>query len=150
MKMMHGACAFPCSNRSRTREAPTPTNISTKSEPDMEKKGRAASPATAFARRVLPVPGGPTSNAPFGRRPPSFVNFCGSRRNSMISWSSCLASSAPATSANVIFGVSCEQLRLRLSKRESLRSTSLHLSEEEQIETDQQQPGQEVEDPCSV
>ena len=26
--------AFPCSNRSRTREAPTPTNISTKSEPD--------------------------------------------------------------------------------------------------------------------
>ena len=35
---------------SRTRLAPTPTNISTKSEPDIEKKGRPASPATALAR----------------------------------------------------------------------------------------------------
>src|SRR5438876_689363 len=43
MKMMQGACAFPCSNRSRTREAPTPTNISTKSDPDIEKNGRPAS-----------------------------------------------------------------------------------------------------------
>ena len=59
MKMMHGACALPCSNRSRTRLAPTPTNISTKSEPDIEKKGRPASPATALASSVLPVPGGP-------------------------------------------------------------------------------------------
>ena len=106
MKMMHGACALPCSNRSRTRLAPTPTNISTKSEPDIEKNGRPASPATARASSVLPVPGGPTSSAPFGSRPPSFVNFCGSFRNSMISWSSTLASSAPATSANVTFGVS--------------------------------------------
>jgi hypothetical protein len=36
-------------------------------------------------------------------RPPSFWNFCGSRRNSMISCSSSLASSAPATSLNVTF-----------------------------------------------
>jgi hypothetical protein len=36
MKMMHGALFFPCSKRSRTRAAPTPTNISTKSEPLME------------------------------------------------------------------------------------------------------------------
>src|SRR3954465_15132582 len=77
MKMMHGACALPCSNRSRTRLAPTPTNISTKSEPDIEKKGRPASPATALASSVLPVPGGPTSSAPFGRRPPSPGNFRG-------------------------------------------------------------------------
>src|SRR5205823_4279447 len=106
MKMMHGACALPCSNRSRTLLAPTPTNISTKSDPDIEKKGRPASPATARARRVLPVPGGPTSNAPFGKRPPSLVNFCGSFRNSMISCSSTFASSAPATSSNVTLGVS--------------------------------------------
>ena len=64
MKMMHGACDFPCSNRSRTRDAPTPTNISTKSEPDMEKNGRPASPATALASSVLPVPGGPINSAP--------------------------------------------------------------------------------------
>ncbi len=31
MKMMHGACFLAWSNMSRTREAPTPTNISTKS-----------------------------------------------------------------------------------------------------------------------
>src|SRR5581483_1363384 len=39
--------------------AHTPTNISTKSEPEMEKNGTPASPATARASRVLPVPGGP-------------------------------------------------------------------------------------------
>ncbi len=43
-------------NRSRTREAPTPTNISTNSEPEMEKNGVPASPAIAFASSVLPVP----------------------------------------------------------------------------------------------
>ena len=41
------------------RLAPTPTNISTKSEPEIEKNGTPASPATARAKRVLPVPGGP-------------------------------------------------------------------------------------------
>ena len=40
-------------------EAPTPTNISTKSEPEMVKNGTPASPATARASSVLPVPGGP-------------------------------------------------------------------------------------------
>ena len=35
-----------------------------KSEPEMEKKGTLASPATALANSVLPVPGGPTSSAP--------------------------------------------------------------------------------------
>ena len=54
-----GVFCLACSKRSRTREAPTPTNISTKSEPEMEKKGTPASPATARASRVLPVPGGP-------------------------------------------------------------------------------------------
>ena len=103
MKMMQGAFFLPCSNRSRTREAPTPTNISTKSEPLIEKNGTLASPATARASRVLPVPGGPISSTPFGMRPPSFWNFCGSLRNSMISWSSPFASSAPATSRNVTF-----------------------------------------------
>ncbi len=101
MKMMHGAFFLPCSKRSRTREAPTPTNISTKSDPEMEKNGTLASPATARAISVLPVPGGPTSRTPFGMRPPSFWNFCGSLRNSMISWSSSLASSTPATSLKV-------------------------------------------------
>ena len=36
---MHGECFLAVSNISRTREAPTPTNISTKSEPEIEKNG---------------------------------------------------------------------------------------------------------------
>ena len=57
---------------SRTRDAPTPTNISTKSDPDIVKNGTPASPAIALASKVLPVPGGPINNAPFGILPPSF------------------------------------------------------------------------------
>ena len=41
-----------------------PANISTKSEPAMEMKGTLASPATALASKVLPVPGGPYRRAP--------------------------------------------------------------------------------------
>ena len=103
MKMMQGAFFLPCSKRSRTRLAPTPTNISTKSEPEIEKNGTFASPATARARRVFPVPGGPIMMTPFGILPPSFWNFAGSFRKSMISESSSLASSQPATSLNVTF-----------------------------------------------
>jgi hypothetical protein len=40
----------------------------------MEKNGTLASPATARARSVLPVPGGPTSRTPLGILP-SLVNF---------------------------------------------------------------------------
>ena len=106
MKMMHGLACFACSNRSRTREAPTPTNISTKSEPEIEKNGTPASPAVARASSVLPVPGGPYSRTPFGIRAPSAWNFFGFSRNSLISWSSSTASSAPATSLYVTFGES--------------------------------------------
>ena len=99
---MQGWFFFALSNRSRTRDAPTPTNISTKSEPEMEKNGTPASPATARARSVLPVPGGPTSRTPFGMRAPSSLYLPGRLRNSTISRSSSFSSSAPATSANVV------------------------------------------------
>ena len=102
MKMMAGAAFLACSNRSRTRAAPTPTNISTNSEPEIEKNGTPASPATARDSSVLPVPGGPTRRTPFGmrapRRPYCFLSF----RNSTISSSSALASSTPATSAKLV------------------------------------------------
>ncbi len=55
----------------------------------------------ARASSVLPVPGGPTSSTPLGMRPPSLVNFFGSFRKAMISSSSSLASSTPATSSKV-------------------------------------------------
>ena len=66
MKMIAGAVSLACWKRSRTRLAPTPTIISMNSEADAEKNGTPASPATARARRVLPVPGGPASSTPRG------------------------------------------------------------------------------------
>ena len=71
MKMIAGAESLACLKRSRTRLAPTPTNISTNSEADSQKKGTSASPATARASSVLPVPGWPESSTPRGMRAPS-------------------------------------------------------------------------------
>ena len=59
MKMIAGAASLACLKRSRTREAPTPTIASTNSDAAIEKNGTPASPATARARSVLPVPGAP-------------------------------------------------------------------------------------------
>ena len=100
IKIMQGAFCFAWSNKSRTRLAPTPTNISTKSLPLILKKGTLLSPATAFASIVLPVPGGPTSSIPFGIRAPSSVYFFGFFKKSTSSTSSCFSSFAPATSEN--------------------------------------------------
>ena len=97
IKTIHGAFCLAWLKRSRTLDAPTPTNISTKSEPDIEKNGTSASPATAFAKRVFPVPGGPTRSAPLGIFPPSFVYLSGFLRKSTISVTSCFASFKPAT-----------------------------------------------------
>mmetsp|Transcript_23505 Transcript_23505/g.54647 ORF Transcript_23505/g.54647 Transcript_23505/m.54647 type:complete len:272 (-) Transcript_23505:740-1555(-) len=101
MKMMQGAFFLAWAKRSRTREAPTPTNISTNSEPEMEKKGTPASPATARARSVLPVPGGPSRMRPRGMRAPSSVKRSDSLRNWTTSSSSILAPSTPTTSSKV-------------------------------------------------
>ena len=59
MKMIAGPASLACLNMSRTRDAPTPTIASTNSEADELKNGTFASPATARASSVLPVPGGP-------------------------------------------------------------------------------------------
>ena len=104
MKMIAGATFLAWSNRSRTRLAPTPTIASMNSEAEIEKNGTCASPATARASRVLPLPGGPDSRTPRGIFAPSRRNFSGSRRKSTISVTSLLTSSMPATSANVVRG----------------------------------------------
>ncbi len=72
------------------------------SDADSEKYGTSASPATARASRVLPVPGGPESSTPLGIIPPSRLYLDGCLRKSTISTSSSSASSMPATSANVV------------------------------------------------
>ena len=64
--------------------------------------GTPASPATAFASSVLPVPGGPTSSTPLGIFAPTEVKRRGFFRNSTSSCISSFSSTAPATSAKVI------------------------------------------------
>ena len=71
MKTIDGAASLACLNRSRTREAPMPTIASTNSDADMVKNAALASPATARASSVLPVPGCPYSSTPCGIRAPS-------------------------------------------------------------------------------
>src|SRR5690606_196434 len=77
-------------------------NISTKSEPLIEKKGTPASPETALASNVLPVPGSPTSKTPRGILAPISRYFFGYFKKSTISANSSFSSSTPATSANVV------------------------------------------------
>ena len=73
MKMIAGAASLAWLNRSRTRLAPTPTMASMNSDAESEKNGTPASPATARARSVFPVPGGPERSTPRGTLAPSFV-----------------------------------------------------------------------------
>ena len=101
INMMHGATLFAFLKRSLTRLAPAPTSISSNSEPLVSKKGTPASPATALASNVLPVPGAPTSKTPFGILAPISKYFCGFFKKSTTSVTSSLASSMPATSPNV-------------------------------------------------
>jgi hypothetical protein len=71
-KTMQGLFFLALSKRSRTRLAPTPTNISTNSKPEMLKNGTPTSPATALLSSVLPVPGGrppPLAPASLRQRP---------------------------------------------------------------------------------
>ena len=80
----------------------------------MEKNGTPASPATARAMSVLPVPGGPTRSTPLGIFAPRVMNFSGNFRNSTTSCSSSLASSTPATSAKLTGGLLPTSIRARL------------------------------------
>jgi hypothetical protein len=104
---MLGALFFASSNKCLTRALPTPTYISTKSDPLTYIKGTfnkfynllemfnftLASPAQALASMVFPVPGGPVSRAPVGIRAPILLYFSGFFRKSTSSEISSLASS---------------------------------------------------------
>ena len=106
MKMMALPILRACRKRSRTRLAPTPTNISMKSDPVTDKKPTPASPATARANNVLPVPGGPTRRIPLGTRAPISLKRSGMRKKSTTSLISIFTPSYPATSENVVEGLS--------------------------------------------
>mmetsp|Transcript_11984 Transcript_11984/g.18770 ORF Transcript_11984/g.18770 Transcript_11984/m.18770 type:complete len:275 (-) Transcript_11984:180-1004(-) len=100
-KMMHGAALRARSKMWRTRAAPRPTNISTNSDPEQEKKGTPASAAITLASKVFPVPGGPTITTPLGSRTPALMYTAGFRRMVTISWISNFAAAQPCTESNV-------------------------------------------------
>ncbi len=79
----------------------------------MEKNGTPDSPATARAKSVLPVPGGPARRTPRGTFPPRRWKRSGSLRNCTISWRSDFAAFSPAMSSKVwLTEVALSNLRL--------------------------------------
>ena len=65
MKMMEGACSLAITNSSLTMREPSPMYFCTSSEPDTLIKVHSVWCATALAKRVLPVPGGPNRSTPY-------------------------------------------------------------------------------------
>lgn len=73
IKMIYGAFFFRlCGKITPSREAPTPTNTSTKSEPEIKEWVLPASPATALVHVFAQV--APANNTPFGILAPIVVN----------------------------------------------------------------------------
>jgi len=106
IKIIAGAIFLAFVKRSLTLDAPTHTNISTNSEPEILMNGTSLSPATALASRVLPVPGGQTRSVPLGILAPRSLYFLGFLRKSTTSANSSFSSSAQATSSNVTLSLS--------------------------------------------
>ena len=77
INITHGLFCFAVSNKLLTRDAPTPTNISINEEPVADINDTPASPATARAINVLPVPGGPSKRIPFGTLAPATIYLSG-------------------------------------------------------------------------
>src|SRR5436853_346535 len=110
--MMQGAAVFALRNVSRTVRSDSPTHLLRNSGPRTEMKFASASVATAFARSVLPVPGGPYNMMPRGGRASKWANslfiFNGHSIDSRIS---CFASSRPPMSSQWTFGLSMRTSR---------------------------------------
>jgi hypothetical protein len=77
-----------------------------------------------------------------GIRPPSFWNFCGSLRNSTISWSSVLGllDAGDVLERDLLAG-GVEQLGLALAEGEGLVAAGLHLAHEEDPQHHDEQDG---------
>ena len=75
MKMMQGAWPAAWEKRSRTRDAPTPTNISTNSDPLMLKKGHLCLPGHGFCEEGLARPRRAHQKHPFGDPPAQLLKF---------------------------------------------------------------------------
>ncbi len=107
MKITAGAAIRAFLNISLTIFSDSPTHLENISGPLTAMKLAPDSVATALARRVFPVPGGPNSRMPLGGRRPNFLNLSGYLRgHSTASRSSCLTFSRPPTSSQRTRGTS--------------------------------------------
>ena len=105
MKIIAGAFSLANSNTSRTSLAPSPMYFLTNSEATILINVAFVSLATAFASKVLPVPGGPYNNIPLGGSIPIFSNNSGSfKGSSTVSLTSIIWSSSPPILSYVISG----------------------------------------------
>ena len=101
MKMIIGLYWEASWKSSRIRDAPTPTYFSWNWAPDTEIKGICASPASDFAKSVLPFPGGPSKIRPLGIRTLYWVYFSKLDNISTHCCNSSFTWSYPPTSLNV-------------------------------------------------
>ncbi len=100
MKTTEGARSCPSWKSSRTSRAPSPMYFCTSSDPTRRMKVAFVLRETAFARRVFPVPGGPTRRMPLGGSIPTRRKSSGfSRGSSMASRTSRMASASPPMSS---------------------------------------------------
>mmetsp|Transcript_13376 Transcript_13376/g.40499 ORF Transcript_13376/g.40499 Transcript_13376/m.40499 type:complete len:228 (-) Transcript_13376:225-908(-) len=106
MKMMAWSSALASVKSCFTSRSDSPCHLLTRSELDTAKNLASASVATALARKLFPVPGGPYSRMPrHGLRLPT--KSCGKRTGRItVSFSAALAPSRPATSLHLTFGFS--------------------------------------------
>lgn len=121
MKMTQGCISRAALKSYLTLEAPTPTNISSKSAPVQKMKLQPESPAIALAINVLPVPGSPCSMMPLCSLQPFSRYFSGFFSIFITFSSSSFISSMPRTSESVCvmsFGVLISNLELPRLKPE--------------------------------
>ena len=126
--------------------APTPTNISTKSEPEMVKNGTLASPAMARASKRLAGAGRADQQRAFrnlAAEPLEFVRIFQELDDLLEIFLRLIdAGDILEGDAAMAFG---EKLRLGLAEAHGLAAARLHLADEEHPHADQEQRRQPVE-----
>ena len=142
MKMMQGAFFLPCSKRSRTREAPTPTNISTKSEPEMEKNGTLASPGDGAGQEGLARPRRAHEQHALGDAAAELLELLGLAQelDDLLQLFLGLVHPGHVLEGDLLL-LRGQELGLRLAEGEGLVPPALHLAHEEDPEADEQQEG---------
>mmetsp|Transcript_32427 Transcript_32427/g.47307 ORF Transcript_32427/g.47307 Transcript_32427/m.47307 type:complete len:242 (-) Transcript_32427:256-981(-) len=108
MKMIDGLLSRASSKSVLTIFSLSPSHLEVRSAEETDRNVAAASVATALARKLLPVPGGPYSMMPLQGLRPEPSNNCGKLIGKITaSFSASFACSRPAMSSHLTFGFSC-------------------------------------------